>query len=191
MKLCLLLIVVVFLFAPAASAQDAMLTKEETVNYLQKKLKEVDGRYKTVTGDKFLYREPSLTLLKDGTVELVYTTTSSEFCLSGYTVKFSYRFNPGEIAKIGIFGSEKADDPIRHLSLKFSARTARAREDHSNGPQCKAGLGYKYGTNQQWGDLTEVEFPFFATFPENRGRITRAFLHLRDLAKAEEDPFAK
>ena len=111
--------------------------------------------------------------------------------MSGYSVKYSYRFDPGEIVKVGIYGSEKADDPVGHLSLQFSSRTVRAREDHWNGPRCKSGLGYKYGTNQQWGDLKEVEFPFFATSPENRGRITRAILHLRDLAKAEEDPFSK
>lgn len=180
------------LFSASVSAQDTMLTKEETVNYLQKRLKEVDGRYQTVVGDRFTYSEPSIKLQADGTVELVYTRTSSEsFCPGGYPIKYSYRFDPGEIVRVGIFGSEKADDPVRHLGLFFKAKTARAREDHFRERQCTRGLGYKYGTNQQWGDLEEVEYPFFATSPENRGRITRAILHLRDLAKAEEDPFSK
>jgi hypothetical protein len=186
-----LFLCLIALFTTSAMAQDTMLTKEETVNYLQKKLREVDGRYKTVTGVKFFYREPSIMLLTDGTVELVYTATSSEFCLSGYSVKYSYRFDPGEIVKVGIYSSAKTDDPVRHLYFEFKAKTVRAREDHWKGPRCQSGLGFKYGTNGQWGDLTEVEFPFFATSPENRGRITRAILHLRDLAKAEEDPFSK
>ena len=182
----------VLLFTFSVSAQDAMLTKEETVNYLQKRLKEVDGRYKTVVGDRFTYSDPSIKLQTDGTVELIYTRTSSEsFCPGGYPIKYSYRFDPGEIERVGIYGSEKADDPVRHLAIVFKAKTARAREDHFRDRQCNRGLGYKYGTNRQWGDLQEVEFPFFATTPENRGRITRAILHLRDLAKAEEDPFSK
>jgi hypothetical protein len=185
-----LFLCLIALFTTSAMAQDAMLTKEETVNYLHKKLREVEGRFTTIFSSKFYYNAPSINLMKDGTVEVIYTRSSSDFCLGGYSVKFSYRFDPSEIVRVGTVSANPGDS-VSDLALIFSSRTARAREDHTKGTSCTRSLGHWEGTNGQWGDLGRVNFPYFATSPENSGRITRAILHLRDLAKAEEDPFSK
>ena len=154
----------------SASAQKEMLTKEETVNYLNKKLKEADGR-DLITKDGQKRRYSGLYFqIKGDELELKYTETFGTVTVD-YT---TYVFNPGHISGIVPLGGYQADSPVKRLRITFPTKTPR----HA----C-----CRYGATLT--DIDKVDFPYFASLPDNRLRIEKALLHLKDLAKAEEEPF--
>jgi len=167
MKAKILLFLVVAGLSVSAIAQKEMLTKEETVNYLNKKLQEVDGRELKRSGGTFRYSELSIQI-KGDYVELRYT----EKFAGGSPCYNTYVFNPAHISKLIPIHDKIAESAVKGIRIDFLAKTARSSI-------CVAVLS----------DANQVFSPYFSALPENRLRIERALLHLRDLAKAEEEPF--
>ena len=164
----ILLIFAVLLSAGAAFPQKEMLTKEETVNYLNKKLQEVDGRDMIRPDYTFRYSDVSFRI-KGDYLELKYTET-----VQGRPPCYNtYVFNPGHVSGIVPIHEKTKESPVRGLRLTFPTKTARSSI-------CPATV---------LSDVDKVYFPYFAALPDNRQRIEKAILHLRDLAKAEEEPF--
>lgn len=165
----LLLAVLIAVSCVSAAAQKEMLTKEETVNYLNKKLQEVDGR-DLLRSDNLPYRYSDVSFKISGdNVVLKYNGTlqGRTWCTS------TCIFNPGHIARLAVYDSS-AESPVKVIQIQFPAKTGR----HSS---CLSGAGLV--------DVDHAALPFFGTMPDNFSRIEKALLHLRDLAKAEEDPF--
>jgi hypothetical protein len=166
----LLMAAIIAVLGFSASAQKEMLTKEETVNYLSKKLQEIDGRNLiTKGGQTRKYSSLSLRIIGDN-LELKHTETYGTVTVD-YT---TYVFNPAHISSIVILGGYQDGSPVRRLRIMFPSKTAR-----------HACCGYTTSLS----DTDKVDFPYFASLADNRSRIEKALLHLRDLAKAEEEPF--
>lgn len=165
----LLLLIVAAVLSVSALAQNEMPTKEETVNYLNKKLHEVDGRYFVFSdGDTIRFSGLSFRM-KGDSVELKRTEQRANG-----TVDYEIlEFDPGHISKI-VVQRPKGKVAVNYVSLYFATKVARRT-------CCFYGakpLDVDYGT-----------FPYFEALPDNALKIQKALLHLRDLYKAEEDPF--
>lgn len=167
--------VITFLSVPA-SAQKEMLTKEETVNYLNKKLQEADGR-DLLRSDSPPYRYSDISFKISGdNVVVKYNGT-----LQGRSVCIStFVFNPGHISRIAVSQHEydkTTESPVKVIHIQFPSKTGR----HSS---CLTGA-----LQSDFIDVDHAAFPYFAAAQDNFSRIEKALLHLRDLAKAEDDPF--
>lgn len=160
-----------------------MLTKEETVNYLNKKLQEADGRYAYIKGrsrvTNLVYRRLSLRLV-DAKLEF-RRTTRYEHLDANTSVNSTCTFDPAHIKDVTIgneFGFPPVEgSPVLVAMITLSGNLARCRDDQ---PGQKMSLEGDYGV---------VRLPFLDAAPGNRTRMEKAIKHLRDLAKAEDDPF--
>jgi hypothetical protein len=172
-----LLLLLLFLGYSESAAQDAMPTKEETVNYLHKKMSEVVGRVKVWENEAIspmTYRNASIAL-KDSNIEI--TVTASFFLRSPRTenvVTQKCVFNPGYISRVDI-EKPKKDEGIGFVYVRFDKKL----------------VTWTFDDDRKQQDSDVASFPYYATIPGNDERIKKALLHLRDLAKAEEDPFSK
>jgi hypothetical protein len=156
------------LFSFSATAQDAMPTKEETVNYINKKLQEVKDR---------------------GSAHYDWRWTSISFKLAGNDIEFLaiddkgayytlHSFNPRDIAKTE-FRYKTGEDMAEIVIFTIKGGVKRRYVDR---------YGYAVpGEKTSFGDM--IIFRYLATVPGNKEKIHKAFLHLRDLAKAEDDLF--
>lgn len=156
----------------SAPAQKEMLTKEETINYLNKKLQEIDGR-DLLQPDKTPYRYSNVhfRIVKDkDTVELRVTGT---YHGAHAGCEMVWIFNPGHISGIVPQSGATESSPVKHLLIQFPSKTVR----------------YSSCQVPAWTDYDYASFLYFAAVPENALKIKRALLHLRDLYKAEDDPF--
>lgn len=163
----ILLILMVLVFAVSALAQKEMLTKEETVNYLNKKLQEVDGR--SMSWPNAFSRYSNLSFrIKGDNVELKYVETFQ----NGTTRQTNYEFNPGHISKFETIHGPQSGSAVRSFRVKFISKTGRFSD-----------------TSTALKDVDYADFPYFAALTDARVRMQKALLHLRDLAKAEEEPF--
>jgi hypothetical protein len=150
----------------SAAAQDAMPTKEETVNYINKKLSEVEGRTERVNSGL--------------TRKLAYLS----FKLEGDMAVFSFSrvagldglktntFNPAYIDRVSTTLSPSPDSTIGWILVYFPKKLVKQT--------CKSACD----------ETTDhIMFPYLAATPEAKEKIKKAFLHLRDLAKAEDELF--
>lgn len=166
----LLIIAVVASLCVPALAQKEMLTKEETINYLNKKLQETDGRDR-IESDGRSYRYSNLSfLIKGDNIELKYKETRPDpMWPSAYE---TFLFNPGDITRVSLFGKKLTG--VGEIWIGFSSKTARRS-------CCSATANLS--------DVDYAYLPYFAGAPDNFLKIEKALLHLRNLAKAEDDPF--
>jgi hypothetical protein len=193
-KLILLLAFAV-LSAASSFAQDAMPTKEETVNYLNKKSQEIVDHYHTyidgIDWGRVQYSKISFSL-KGDKVELKYEGKGSRIpndCTLPLRSEIvgSYQFNPAHLSRIVTIKAQKPNEPIQMLRLYFSAKTVRSSGYAAGSDGCG---GSSYSNQDRLVTSRDaLEFPFFANDPTNLSKIQKALLHLRDLAKAEDDPF--
>lgn len=184
MKRCLLVfLAVVFLFVPAASAQDAMLTKEETVNYLNKKLQETDGRPAYIKQNGKTYNRIHLGLSFKLVGEKVEFRgkSKSEHLDADTTINNTCSFNPAYIKDVRV-GNVDGYPPVKGSPVLVAVITLSG-----NLARCRM-TDYR-GRLIDEGDYGVVRLPFLDAAPGNRTRMEKAIRHLSDLAKAEEDPF--
>ena len=170
----ILLTIGIVLLTLSVSAQDAMLTKEETINYLQKKLLEVEGREQIFEHNSIVvrnkYHTPSITM-KGSSVKVTLFISNSE----GEKPRFAIdEFNPAYIARVEVL-KPKLDEGIGSVAILFDRRVVKRTD--------------QFMFDGKPRDVGFVYIPYYATIPQNGERVMKALLHLRDLAKAEEDPF--
>jgi len=188
-----LFLFLIALFAASAAAQDAMPTKEETVNYINKKSQEVVGQYLTpYLWGRVQFSKISFSL-KGDKVELKYEGKGVQDDYGSCStplrseVLWSYLFNPADLKEIVRVKAQKPNEPLHRLRLYFSAKTVR----NSGYGEGRNGCGNSTYINMDRLVLNEdeLDLPFFANDPTNEAKIRKALMHLRDLAKAEDDPF--
>lgn len=195
---------VILVFGASVFAQDTVLTKEETINYLQKRaneLKENEIWIKGVGNEQKTLKDLKISLTSGNKIKIIiiWRINGTPYC-----------FGEGSYAK-AIIGQEEEqiinpalmldssktfptnDETITFMSIIFAPKSVQYRS-RSNIQECKGTYdgGRLIESMTEWNRTEQKDtffFPFPSVDPKNKTRIEKAFLHLRDLAKAEEDPF--
>lgn len=178
-------------------AQDkATLTKNETINYLNKKMKENIGHYKTPKGGTFkVYFLDSSFGTENDLVELSsYRSnyTSKNYNCDYYQYKNFDRFNPAHIISIESVETVKSE-PLGIIKVILVSKTgiqtllSYAYQNRENDGSC---FNLEENSNKEY-SVQEVNFPFLKGDPTNFNKIKKALEHLRNLYKNEDDPFGE
>ena len=222
-----LLIYIFALFSFSSFAQDkAMLTKEETVNYINKKLQEVIGHYKTQTlengqSGKIEYYWVHTIALSGDNVKIYRTRSNYTFQrisdIKGVRHQGTYyniypcdyyldtqyqEFNPKNISSIEIFTNPISNEAIGSIQINLKSKTNQSLR-YVEGPKFK--FPYDDSINSEyWGkcygdqtgnkisdSLNYAYINFLIADEDNFKKLKKALEHLRDLYKAEDDPFGE
>jgi hypothetical protein len=175
MKTRLLTILVFSLLVTASTfAQDAMPTKEETVNYINKKLQETVG-FEHIIYISGFGRDVRTKIkahgisLANGSLQYSRSTLLDD---GSTNCEESFTFSPRLIEHITVRGPEKGS--VGTVEGKLGSKVGRYR---SSCPK-------HYEVATDWFALY-----FLAAEKADGEKIKKALFHLRDLAKAEDDPF--
>ncbi|NCT94120.1 MAG: hypothetical protein GXC72_06835 [Chitinophagaceae bacterium] len=156
-------------------AQNAMLTKEETINYLNKKtLESIGHKYSSDKG--YIGEVTKAEVVKDDKgVKIRFVLKFS----SGTSGWFSFAFNPMHIKAVRPY-TNASSSSINEASIDMIGNTCL----------------YSYGSGEYYGySITETKSTNYANFmylradAENIEKIKKALTHLQTLLKAEDDPF--
>lgn len=192
-KIYLFIAVIAFL-SVSASAQKEMLTKQETINYIDKKIKESEGLwYYSPSFKKNLVQETiTFSGNGDGTVKIDSTRSTKMEANCKESTSVTFRFKPETIASVEL---ESPDTSSRGtIIIKLIGKTARVTTNLYGPAQINSETGeclnYRSRTGSDSGSTVDnVWVSFLITDPTNFDKLRKAFMHLRDLAKAEDDPF--
>lgn len=203
-------------FYTGAQAQTPTLTKGETVAYLDKKIKEVNGFHRTAPLGQgqipYYYYSAAVTL--DGNKVTLYTERGTKaqklngdrVWISGagywylypcdYGVQVhSVTFNPIHIQSITMGTSFVAGEPVG--LMKITLKNSSAQQNNSawaitekvyREPHAGKCTGYKQVANNTTA-VSELYFTFLQADDTNFNKIKKALLHLQALLSAEDDPF--
>lgn len=198
----------------SAFSQGATLTKEETINYLNKKANEVVGHYRTV-------RDVSVAQ------NFTYYYTENRVSLSGENLRFDQRrrnykndgygdttypcdfviqehetiLNPAHIVAIDHEVNVISGEPIGTLkitlvnnvaqrNINFFAPTKKVtNENHSHYGECHEIREYPQHRVSE--SVKVVYLSYLQSDPSNFNKLKKALEYLRDLMKAEDDPFGE
>ncbi|MFN3665596.1 MAG: hypothetical protein ACK4S0_05525 [Sediminibacterium sp.] len=215
MKKAFLFVIVMFGLSKGFSQGKATLTKGETVNYIQKKLNEAFN-HKNGLGYALLESSVSLTdcsIKYDQHFKNKYDKPSSSIVYSDtdYEEFFEHTvFNLTQITKIE--DKSTAGGTLGKMRIYFVGKTAVNKFESKSYNQKKTvkrvQTGRDYYGNPVWGNQTEYYYEFesngletetldyrdiyfLKADPTNYDKLRKAFEHLRDLCKAEDDPFGK
>jgi hypothetical protein len=164
----IILTIGIVLLTYSVSAQDAMPTKEETVNYLNKKLKEIEGRSPEEDRRRFF----SNTYFKV-VGEKVEIRIQKEVLQPAIRI---YIFDPAHIkAALVVKDPHHEGNPdVGWIQIVFPSDLAEHKFPNEKGHDT-------FRNN--------VLIPFLRSVPGNGEKIVKAINHLRDLAKAEDELF--
>ncbi len=165
-------------------SQGTTLTKGETIDYLQKKLNEA-GNFVLLEVDDENLKQSSCTFKNSNIVlsgNVVEIFLRMDFSGSAYNDFLTFNFNPATIKTI---------DPS---AIKATYRNREVTKDPKSSIswlklEFASSIGHKWGTTNILSNY--CLFPYYNGDPQNGVRIKNAFLHLKDLIKAEGDPFDK
>jgi hypothetical protein len=168
-----LIIACVCLFAcEVKSQQKENATKEQTIEYLNQKAKEIIGFNKvTVTQKAFLNKrtvsDAHLRKTANG-IELYVVYHTPEYTFFTYT-----SFNPKHIISITNTSKDVVaqDSPIGTFEIKFIGKTAL------------------FNNNGDSSTVERTTFNFLQSDPANGARILNALTHLKNLYKADDALF--
>ncbi len=162
-------------------SQDVTLTKGETVNYLKKKLNEINGEYTVRIGaatnldDKYVanpymyFNESSMNFSYS-----LYFRPYSSTSIPALFCSYSFTFNPMYIDTIY---APSAGSGLMSVWLK-----------RGNGKYvCTCSQYYPQFNKNESTSL--ISWPVPINDPDYANKVRKALLHLRDLLKAEDDPF--
>jgi hypothetical protein len=154
------------LFSFSAAAQDAMPTKEETVNYLNKKLQEVMGRSPNEDRRQIF-----------NSAHFKFIQNKVEIRVQQAIVSPAVRvavFDPAHIGKVSVDKGTYGNPDVGWIQIGFASKLVEHKFPDLNGQDSF----YDY-----------ARFPFLRSVPGNAEKIVKAIHHLRDLAKAEDELF--
>lgn len=180
------------LFAQA----DNTLDKLKAENYLSRKIKEIEGHYRTPVGSsERLYFIKTFFLLSSNNLLQISTTRKNSIqARSGNCSYHEYEntvfFNPKDIMDIR-FEGKNTEDPVGVLKIIFNAQVCKETLA-VYGYKTKLSSGYCDDWLQSGRDefsKKEILIPFLVSDDTNFSKIKKAFEYLRDLCKAEDDPF--
>lgn len=217
----LFLLVVSASFVAASFAQGTTLTKEETANYLHKKAAEViDFSRVNLNLDKtkttLYYLSNTISLSGS---ELSVTNERSNFqklapygnfYYGGYYYNlyscdyfkqvFRSSFNPAHITKIEKITDSIAGNTVGLIKITLKGTTGK---EFYNVYQPQKIQNWQMGHTGECIDVTEttsaaynkavsvIYLPYLQSDDSNFNKIRKALEHLRDLLKAEDDPFGE
>lgn len=194
-----ILLGLIFLITINSFAQDkASLTKEETINYLNKKVQECEGHFRTPDGMKeaMYYRDLSFKLEGDKVVLEIFSSNFSEYKnYYSYFERVTYQyFNPAHIISITESTTNK-NEPIGIIVIKFSSNSCLSKQKVSwfkyRDEWDDSGKGFGNHDGIKTYSKNEVGFIYLSTDSSNFNKIKKALEYLRDLYKAEDDPFGE
>ncbi|MCT1523886.1 hypothetical protein [Sphingobacterium hotanense] len=211
---CVIPIALFFFCVMICQAQNATLTKEETINYLNKKANEVVGHYRTI-------RDVSVAQ------NFTYYYTDNRVSLSGENLRFDQRrrnykndgygdttypcdfviqehetiLNPAHIVAIEHEVNVISGEPIGTLkitlvnnvaqrNINFFAPTKKVtNENHSHYGECHEIREFPQHRVSE--SVKVVYLSYLQSDPSNFNKLKKALEYLRDLMKAEDDPFGE
>jgi hypothetical protein len=162
------LMALLFVSTLAASGQDAMPTKEETVRFLDRKIKEGTGRVGGETFGDEKYRDLAVWMKGD---ELTITYSADR---PGSRTTWTNTFNPKYIEKVSVIGV-RGKNALGLVLIQFAKPVVRSV--------------FMLNGKSDEKDTTGAGFLYFAADEGNGEKVKKALLHLRDLAKAEDELF--
>lgn len=206
-----------FLSINLSYSQGAGLTKEETVKYINKKLKEVEGYKTSWSNDATAYiLENKMESLGDGKYNYInYYSNGENYCTSDKTSSSGSRFN-NEFKAIHIKSMEeiseaKANKSIGRIRVTLHEKAVKwwARDFSLNSEDVyrKVFLYTDYWGNAQytdeysytkyWCTNSDRDITYDGDFvlyyskvdAEDGKKLLKALQYLVDLEKAEDDPF--
>jgi len=188
-------------------SQGAGLTKEETIKYINKKLKDVEG-YKTAWSNtkKTAYiLESKMIDLGEGKYKYVYYYSDGRnFCtqaVNGYSgSRFNKEFKVVHIKSITDDGVSPYNSSIGIIKIIFLENAVKswAKDYHHSFQERTSGYGYTYNVwnvyfckeNDRVAEYeTTINLFYPKTDPEDGKRLLKAMQYLVDLEKAADDPF--
>jgi hypothetical protein len=202
----------------------ATLTKEETVNYINKKQAEVIGHYRTVKdgGQQFRYYYWNTSTKLSGNDVVISTTRSPyqekqygksfwesgvgslyEFPCNYYVDYHDNTFNPMHIKSIELDASNVYGEPVGLVKITLKSNTGKSsimREgskskvvntESNNYGKCCNRSAYLEQTYNNKETTSVIYLTFLQSDDTNFSKIKKALEHLRDLYKAEDDPFGE
>jgi hypothetical protein len=177
-----LLLGVLLICSIASFAQDkASLTKEETVRYLDKKFKEIIS-----SRDGKVYTDASCSL--EGSklkifIELKFVYKGEDASIARSTITI----DPSKIERIqnGTEGTE-----INMLIINVTSNTSKlVLFETASDPQPS---NFNYWNKKTTTTVpSKIEIPYLKYDGTNFDKIKKALEHLKDLCKAEDDPFGE
>lgn len=159
MKYPVLLLTALFLCS-LLSAQPT-LTKEETIRYIDKKMKETIGHQKVMNSNAYWISDAGIRLTNWGRVELRYS-------IQGKSTVYR-EFNPAHI--LSIDHADITGSVVGTIDIRLIGKTAVLTEQGK-----KSSVHF-------------VCIDFLQTHPSNYNRLQKALKDLRDLYKAKENSF--
>jgi hypothetical protein len=196
MKKILFICSMTLLHASLHAQAKAPLDKFSTEQYLRRKIKEIEGHYRTPVGssERLYFIEASSLLFSNNSLEI---STKRKNKIESRAYNCSYHeyentvvFNPKDIMDIQ-FEGKNADDPVGILKIIFNAQVCKETLA-VYGYKTKLSSGYCDDWIQSGRDVfskKEILIPFLVSDETNFSKIKKAFEHLRDLCKADDDPF--
>ena len=165
----------------ALAQSKVALTKEETIEYLKKKVNECKGHFRTPNGVtmKMFYLNLNLTLNGE---EVVLLQESSNYNQVKYSSDYferwnEQRFNPGQIASI-TEATTTVGEPIGLIKIKFNSQTCLAKNKVSwYAGQDDAGQGRTWGNHDGIASVSsdEVGFVYLISDGTNFNKINQFF----------------
>ena len=186
---------VLFLGLGVANAQEKKeLTNEETVNYLNKKLSEVNEQWIVENNGSRQFIKWLNVKNQDSEISIRDTRenriTNDHTC-GDWEKEQSYDFNPTQISEI-TDSPLKTEQPIGYVQIKLIAKTAKYRmvfkviETKNDGSN--RSCNYWVNKNDDREFYEYIFIPYLKTDPTNFNKIKKAFEHLKKLS-ASDDPF--
>lgn len=202
----------IFISFSALAQSGPMLTKQETINYLDKKAKEVIGHYRTIersdnNGNFTLYYDKNSVLLDGDNLTLKMSRRNKKEGAIGYSYypcdyfeqTHENIFNPAHILKIEKASNIIGGEPIGAIKITLKANTGKwnfyiftpikevTNINHEHFSKCYDLNEYLPGRVKE--STKEVYLTYLQADDSNFDKIRKALEHLRDLYNAEDDPF--
>lgn len=189
------------------------LTKDETINYLNKKAKEVIGHYRTIeyddktgssknyyfnnsvskSGDNLLF-EQARRNYRDGAIDYAYYPEDY------IEQTHENLFNPIHILSIEKASNFVAGEPIGTIKITLKSTTAQLTVKSFSPTKRVTNTQHKHywktydleeSVARRYNNSTNVVYlSYLQSDDTNFNKIKKALEHLRDLYKAEDDPFS-
>lgn len=213
MKKTVLITLMVIYYSNSFSQEKATLTKDETVNYLKKKFAEINMHEATELNQKNYYWGNQNTITASGE-QISFTYQFSNYLEQNGTrcqrntyvyetlfpcdyfiSKTTYSFNPIHIKSIS---EEKTDDknPIGQIYVLLSGKVGIRTKNHFETTKkfetcclCEGGCYNMQSLPTKTTSVMVLYLPFLKSDNTNFNKIKKALEYLRDLYKAEDDPF--
>ncbi|MFD0751294.1 hypothetical protein ACFQZS_14180 [Mucilaginibacter calamicampi] len=165
----------------SAKAQDkATLTKDETISYINRKVKEIDGlsyHYINTLGERLSKTCNAASFaLKYDTNDKLLLKYNEAYPNTTLELRYLYEFKATYIKSIELMPPVVSSDQLGFLKIQLSNESALYS------------IRYDGGSRGE-GNTSVIELPFLISDTSNFSKLKKALEHLQALYKSEDDPF--